>query len=262
MSDIDGIDSTVATAARMYDYYLGGKDHFPVDREAAEAVLRAAPEVRLLAVENRRFVQRAVRYLAEQGVRQFLDIGAGLPTQGNVHEIAHEENLDAHVVYVDNDPIVLSHARALLAEHGTTAVIQADLRDPASILDNRQVRELLDFDQPIALMFCAILHFVPDADRPGDLIEAYKRLLAPGSHLVLSHVTGDSRPQQSQGAADAYKNTKNPATLRSKETVTGFFDGFELVEPGVTYVPAWRPDEPSAVDPTLAWMLGGVGRRR
>lgn len=245
----------------MYDYYLGGKDHFPVDREAAERVLHAAPEVRLLAVENRKFVQRAVRYLAEQGIRQFLDIGAGLPTQGNVHEIAHDEDLDAHVVYVDNDPIVLSHARALLAETGTTAVIQADLREPASILQNAQVRELLDFDQPIALMFCAILHFIPDEDGPKELIEEYKQVLVPGSHLVLSHVTGDSRPEHSQGAADAYKNTKNPATLRSKETVEGFFDGFELVEPGVTYVPAWRPVDPPAVDPSLAWMLGGVGRK-
>jgi len=245
----------------MYDYYLGGKDHFTVDREAAEQVLKAAPEVRLLAVENRRFVQRAVRYLAEQGIRQFLDIGAGLPTQGNVHEIAQEESLDAHVVYVDNDPIVLTHARALLAEAGTTAVIQADLRDPASILENPQVRELIDFDQPIALMFCAILHFVPDEDAPRKLVEEYKRLLVPGSHLVLSHVTGDSRPEHSQGAADAYKRTKNPATLRSKETVEGFFEGFELVEPGVSYVSAWRPEEPPTVDPSLAWMLGGVGRK-
>ncbi|MFC4907655.1 SAM-dependent methyltransferase [Actinomadura gamaensis] len=254
-----GIDTSVATAARMYDYYLGGKDNFAVDREAAERVLAAAPEVRPIAVENRRFLQRGVRYLAEQGVTQFLDIGTGLPTQGNVHQIAQEHDPTARVVYVDNDPIVLVHARALLSTDSATRVVTADLRDPDEVLD--AAAGLLDLSRPFALLMAAVLHFVPDEDRPHELVARYRDVLPSGSHLLLSHVTGDTRPQSSAGAAAAYRNTRNPATLRTVEQIAAFFGDFALVEPGLVPVPEWRPDTPAPSEHENIWMYGGVGRK-
>ncbi|MEV4256849.1 SAM-dependent methyltransferase [Spirillospora sp. NPDC049652] len=254
-----GIDTTVATAARMYDYYLGGKDNFAADREAAEQVLAAAPEVRPIAVENRRFLQRGVRYLAEQGVTQFLDIGTGLPTQGNVHQIAQAHDPAARVVYVDNDPIVLAHARALLSGDSATMVITADLRDRDAVLE--AASGLLDLSRPFALLMAAVLHFVPDSDRPHDLVAGYRDVLPSGGHLLLSHVTGDTRPRSSAGAAAAYRNTRNPATLRPVERIAAFFGDFILVEPGLVPVPQWRPDSPVPDTAEDIWMYGAVGRK-
>ncbi|WP_026411092.1 SAM-dependent methyltransferase [Actinomadura oligospora] len=254
-----GIDTSVATAARMYDYYLGGKDNFAVDRDAAERVLSAAPEVRPIALENRRFLQRGVRYLAEQGVTQFLDIGTGLPTQGNVHQIAQAHDPAARVVYVDNDPIVLVHARALLSSNSATKVVTADLRDPDAVLGSAS--ELLDLSRPFALLMAAVLHFVPDSDRPHELVAGYREVLPSGGHLLVSHVTGDTRPQSSAGAAAAYRNTRNPATLRTVEQIAGFFGDFDLAEPGLVPVPRWRPDSPVPSDAEDIWMYGAVGRK-
>jgi len=254
-----GIDITVATAARMYDYYLGGKDNFAADREAADHVLAAAPEVRPIARENRRFLQRGVRYLAEQGVTQFLDIGTGLPTQGNVHEIAQAHEPSARVVYVDNDPIVLVHARALLATGSATRVVTADLRDPDAVM--RAADELLDLSRPYALLLAAVLHFIPDTDHPHDVVAGYRDALPAGSHLLISHVTGDTRPQSSAGAAAAYRNTRNPATLRTVEDIASFFGDLELVDPGLVRVPLWRPDAPTSADAEEIWMYGGIARK-
>ncbi len=258
-----GIDPTIATAAGMYDYFLGGKDNFAADRRAANEVIAAAPEVILMARENRKFLQRAVRFLVrEVGIRQFLDIGTGLPTQGNVHEIAQAEAPDARVVYVDNDPKVLAHSRALKAtEAMTTSVITADLREPATILGHRDTRALIDFDQPMAILLVAVLHFVGDEADPYGIVAQLRDAMAPGSYLIISHVTGDTQPHHARNAASVYRKTRNPATLRTRSEIERFFEGFELVEPGLVFVPEWRPEDISDISPKEVWVVGGVGRK-
>jgi len=252
------------TPARMYDYYLGGKDNFAVDREAAEQVLSAAPEVRLLATENRAFLGRAVRFLAaEAGIRQFVDVGTGLPTQGNVHEVAQAVDPAARVVYVDNDPIVRAHARALLPSDGTTAVIEADLRDPRPILDHPDLRRLIRFDEPVAVLFMSVLHFIADEDDPYGTVAAFRDACVPGSYLALSHITApEQNTEGATAAADVYKaKATSPAILRSPTEVRRYFEGYELVEPGLVRLPQWRPDDPGdALKADEVWMLAGVGR--
>jgi SAM-dependent methyltransferase len=256
-----GVDTTVPSAARVYDYWLGGHDNFAVDRAAALAVSEVAPEARLMAVENRGFLRRAVRYLAaEAGITQFLDIGTGLPTQGNVHQVAQAVSPAARVVYVDNDPMVLAHSRALKTG-GNTVVIEADLRDPRAILDHPGTRELIDFGQPLVVLLVAVLHFIGDDDDPPAIVAAIRDALPPGSYLVLSHVTGDIRRESAVHAAVHYKRVASGATLRSREEIVRFFDGLELMEPGVVQVPYWRPDEPVPADAGKVWIFGGVGRK-
>lgn len=259
----DGIDTSVPTAAGMYDYYLGGRDNFAADRRAANKVLAAAPEVILMARENRGFIQRAVRFLArEAGIRQFLDIGSGLPTQGNVHEIAQAEAPDARVVYVDNDPKVRARSRLLkTTEARTTSVITADLRDPDGILDHPETRALIDFDQPMAILLVAVLHFIDDETDPYAIVARLRDAMAPGSYLVVNHATADPRPDNAGGAADVYRNTRYPATHRSREQIARFFDGVRLLDPGLVFVPAWRPDTETDITPGEVWILGGVGRK-
>jgi hypothetical protein len=255
-----GIDTTVPATARIYDYWLGGQDNFAADRAAALVVSEAAPEARLMAVENRNFLRRAVRYLArDAGITQFLDIGTGLPTQGNVHQIAHVANPDARVVYVDNDPMVVAHSRALKAGDNT-AVIEADLRDPQAILDDEGTRKLIDFNQPLAVLLTGVLHFIGDDDGPAAIIAAITNAVSPGSYLVASHVTGDIRPEFAARAAVHYRKITSGATLRSREEILRFFAGLDLVEPGLVQVPLWRPDGKPA-DASQVWILGGVGRK-
>jgi hypothetical protein len=256
-----GIDTTVPTTARMYDFWLGGHDNFAADRTAALAVSEAAPEAPLLARENRKFLRRAVRYLAaEAGIGQFLDIGTGLPTQGNVHQVAQAINPDARVVYVDNDPMVLAHSRALKTG-GNTTVIEADLREPQAILDHPGTRKLVDFSQPLAVLLVAVLHFISDDDDPSAIVGTFRDALIPGSYLALSHVTGDIRRESAAKAAVHYKKVMSSATLRGREEILGFFAGLELIEPGVVQVPYWRPDEPDPTDAGKVWILGGVGHK-
>ncbi|GAA1019852.1 hypothetical protein Aple_061460 [Acrocarpospora pleiomorpha] len=258
-----GIDPSVPTAAGMYDYYLGGKDNSAADRRAANKVLAAAPEVILMARENRGFIQRAVRFLArDAGIRQFLDIGSGLPTQGNVHEIAQAEAPDARVVYVDNDPKVLAHSRALkTTESKTTSVITADLRDPDAILNHPDTRAQIDFDQPMAILLVAVLHFIDDETDPYAIVAHLRDAMAPGSYLVINHATADARPDNAGGARDVYKNTKYPATHRSRDQIERFFDGVHLIDPGLVFVSEWRPDTKTDITPEEVWILGGVGRK-
>jgi hypothetical protein len=254
-----GIDTSVATAARMYDYWLGGHNNFAADRSAALKVTQAMPEVPLLARENRRFLGRAVRFLAgEAGIRQFLDLGAGLPTSGNVHQVAQAIAPDARVVYVDNDPMVLAHARAMEDREGT-AVIEADLRDAATILGHPDTRRLIDFSEPVAVLFVAVLHFVvgPDA---GAAVASFTAAAASGSYLALTHASVDPVPEHT-GAGDAYAQTTNPATSRSRAEILGFFDGMEIIEPGLVPAQQWRPDEPAETGAGQTWLLGGVGRK-
>jgi S-adenosyl methyltransferase len=256
-----GIDATVPTAARMYDYWLGGHDNFAADRIAALKVAETSPEVPLVAKANRAFLGRAVRYLAgEAGVRQFLDLGTGLPTKGNVHQVAQGITPGAHVVYVDNDPMVLAHARALKTGDGT-AVIHADLRDPDAILGHPETRRLIDFSQPLAILFVAVLHYVPDPDA-HDAVAAYASAAAPGSHLVLTHVTGGTDPPASAVGRAVFARSANPVTPRTEERVLAFFDGLEILEPGLVPVQQWRPEDHAPAGPDKSWLIGGIARSR
>jgi hypothetical protein len=231
--------------ARMYDYYLGGKDNFPADRAAAAAVVQLLPSAPAGSRANRRFLGRAVRFAADQGIRQFLDIGTGIPASNNTHEVAQAAAPDARVVYVDNDPIVLTHARALLrgTPEGRTAYIDADFRDPDSILNAPQAKDLLDFSQPIALLVVALLHFFSDTDKPGELLARYVDALPAGSMLILTHGTGELMdPEIAARIEDTYSKSGLNIVSRTHAELLPFFGGLELVEPGIVPVHEWRPD--------------------
>jgi hypothetical protein len=264
------INTSVPNPARIYDYFLGGKDNFPADREVAEQVVAIAPVARDIVEDNRAFLRRAVRLLAgEAGVRQFIDLGSGLPTQGNVHEIAQAVAPDARVVYVDNDAMVVTHSRALLAGDNTVA-IEADLRDPDSVMQHPEVRQLIDFDQPIALLLMAILHFLPDEEDPFGIVARFRDALPAGSYVAVSHGTRDIpvRPDMSPEAMAEmgakverlYQLTTSSLVTRSRAQVERFFDGFDLVDPGLVEIQLWRPDESDSLLP--GGFYGGVGRKR
>ncbi|WP_281394721.1 SAM-dependent methyltransferase [Allostreptomyces psammosilenae] len=248
--------------ARMYDYYLGGKDNFPADRELAEQALAVEPRTRLIAQVNRAFLQRAVRAMAASGIRQFLDIGTGIPTAGNTHEVAQEVAPDARVVYVDNDPIVLVHARALMSstQEGRTTVIQEDLRSPEAIVNSAEVRELIDFDQPLGLILVAVLHFITDADGPHEIVERLKEALPSGSQMALSHLTADfAPPGHAERAVAPYQRATAPLIPRSRPAVERFFTGLELQEPGLVVAPLWRPDGELPPDAEILGIYAGLG---
>jgi SAM-dependent methyltransferase len=260
------IDTTVAHPARRYDYWLGGKDNFAADRESGDRITAAFPTARTAALENRRFMRRAVTHVAEHaGIRQFLDVGTGIPTNPNTHEIAQAITPDAHVVYVDNDPIVLTHARALLTSspEGATAYIDADLHQPEGILTNPDLRNTLDLSQPAALLLVAVLHFIPDSDDPRSLIAPLVDALAPGSFLVMSHMTYDFLPPQATVQADRVVTTE-AFHARPKADFAALFDGLELVDPGIVPVSEWRAENESQPRPTPVEIgcYGGVARIR
>ena len=255
----EGIDVNVATIARIYDYFLGGHNNFAADRIAALKLAERSPEVPLAARANRAFLQRAVRYLAgEAGIRQFLDLGTGLPTTGNVHQVAHAIAPEARVVYVDKDPMVLAHSRALKTGD-RTAVIQADLRDTDAILSHPDTQRLIDFTQPLAVLFVAVLHYVPDPDAE-QAVATFTSVTAPGSYLVISHVIREADPTATETITTGMAKTASPTTLRTRPEVLRFFDGTELIEPGLTPLHQWRPDGSSPADEGTDWLVGGVGR--
>ena len=254
--------------ARVYDYLLGGKDNFASDREAAEAGLRANPNSRIPPRENRAFLGRAVRYLAgEAGISQFLDIGTGIPTSPNVHEVAQAIQPRARIVYVDNDPIVLAQARALLTTGpaGRTAYIDADLRDVDAVLGSADLRETLDLSQPVGLLLIAVMHFIPDDDDPWGLAGQLLAALPSGSFLALSHLTGDFDPAAWEGVIAVYKRSGVTMRVRPKPDVERFFAGLDLVDPGVVSLPHWRPDpvEVGQAVPSDAAVsvYGGIARK-
>jgi S-adenosyl methyltransferase len=260
------IDTSRPHPARMYDYYLGGKNHFAADRETAQKWLASVPSGRTGPRENRAFLGRAVRFLtAEAGIRQFLDIGTGLPTTNNVHEVAQAVAPSARVVYVDNDPLVLAHARALLTSSpdGRTAYIQADLGEPETILKNPVTSEVLDFSKPIALMLVAILHFVPDEDRPREIVETLLDALPSGSYLVASHISMEDNPVMIGRAVRAYREAGLPAQARDADEFARLaFSGLKLVPPGVVITSEWRPGGPGPrPTPAEVSCYGGVGRK-
>ncbi|TCO22058.1 S-adenosyl methyltransferase [Kribbella steppae] len=230
--------------ARVYDYFLGGKDNFAIDRQAAEHLLEAFPGFRTAARSNRMWMHRAARYVAERGVTQFLDVGTGIPTSPNLHEVVQQVVPEARVVYADNDPIVLAHSRALLVSspEGKTAYLEADVTDPQSILESAEVKDVLDLSQPVALSLVGVFHYLPDALKPYDLVQQLLEPLASGSYLIFSHCTPDFAPELWERAIQVYKADGGDAQVRSKEEIARFFDGLELVEPGVSAPFRWHPD--------------------
>lgn len=252
------VDPSVFSAARVYDYFLGGKDNFAADREAAEKVREMVPDAAEGALANRRFLERVVRALAEEGITQFIDLGSGIPTSPSVHQIARRTVPDARVVYADNDPMAVAHSRALLAGSPGVLAVQGDLRWPQQVLEGEQVRELIDFEQPVALLMIAVLHFVPHEVAP-ELLARYRRSLAPGSYLAMSVACRDGMPLADVTRFEAlYAKSSAPVVLRTAAQIDQLFDGLELLEPGIVEGNRWRADEP----PISLRGLGGVGRVR
>lgn len=258
-----GIDVTVPNVARVYDYLLDGKDNFESDRQTAEHLISLVPGVRETVAENRQFLRRAVRYLAQDAeIDQFLDVGVGLPTRGAVHEVAHEVNPAARVAYVDYDPVVVLHGGVLLTEPDRSIVVRGDVRDPAALLADPVIRQHLDFSRPVAVILLAIMHFVADDDDPYGIVATIRDALPAGSYLVLAHVSVDEIPEDVvERAVGLYSRASEPLTPRTRDQVARFFDGFDLVEPGITREYAWRPDP--STDLTGKFSLGwvGVGRK-
>lgn len=258
------IDNGVPHSARIYDYWLGGKDNFAADRAVAEALISAIPTVRSMAAENRRFVHRVARYLVGQaGVRQFLDVGTGIPTSPNLHEVAQEIAPETRVVYVDNDPIVLAHARALMisTEQGRSEYIHADLREPELIVNHRKLREVLDLNRPVALTVIATLMLLEDAEDPWRKIRVLMDALPSGSYVAITHPTGDFNPEAVKTAVDAAVDSGMTLVPRSRDEVARFFAGWELVEPGIVPVAAWQPDDGPPTDPHAAYYWAGIARK-
>jgi trans-aconitate methyltransferase len=264
-----GVDITRPSPARLYDYYLGGTNNFAVDRAAAEKMRELVPELFEMAWANRGFHQRAARWIAERGVRQFIDVGSGLPTTGNTHEVVKQVFPEARVVYADIDPMVAAQSATLITDPSTTRLIQADLRAPEAVLGHPELRELIDFTQPVGLLMTAVLHFVSDASDPRGLVARYLAALAPGSYLAISHITKDRIPPQVTVAGnEAYDQATEQIHARTRPEVAAFFDGLELTEPYpgagpvICYVGMWGAEDPAAADTDEGRVFYcGVGRR-
>ncbi|MEV0974196.1 SAM-dependent methyltransferase [Microtetraspora glauca] len=256
-----GVDPNRPSSARIYDYAIGGKDNYAVDREVAETVFALAPEMPSMARQNRQFLGRVVRYLAEEaGIRQFLDIGSGLPTQQNVHEVAREVDPRCRVVYVDYDPIVARYGDALLATSDDVAFVQADLCAPDDYLGHPDLQRLIDFSEPVAVLMVAVLHFIPDGSGPADVVARLRDLMAPGSYLAVSHVTNEFRPEEIGKLVAVSGRSGAPWVARDRAEIMSFFDGFALVEPGLVTAPEWHPHIAQPVAPEKMWVYAGVGR--
>lgn len=266
-----GIDISVPSVSRIYDYYLGGSHNFEVDRDAARRAMQFMPGLPKIMQANRAFMRRAVRHAVAEGVTQFLDIGSGIPTFGNVHEIARAASPSARVVYVDHDPVAVAHSRAVLADDEHTDVVAADLRGPKDILAAPEVGRLLDLEQPVALLLVAVLHFLEDSDDPYGAVAELRDALAPGSLLILTHASYEGIPlteEVASGAVGVYRGIRSPLVMRGRGQIGDFFDGFEMVEPGLVSMPDWRPDRPEGEaegevpeDPYSFSGFAGVGRK-
>ncbi|MFI2645428.1 SAM-dependent methyltransferase [Streptomyces sp. NPDC018610] len=259
-----GVDPGKASVARMYDAMLGGEHNFAIDREAVAAFTAIDPQVRTLARANRAFLGRAVRFLVEAGVRQFIDLGSGIPTQGNVHEVAQAACPGARVVYVDNDPVAVAHSEALLADNPDATIVAGDIRDPARILSAPRLRHLIDFRQPVAVLMITILHFVTQEEDPAGIVGAFREALPADSWLALTHATDEDRPDTAAAVGQLYRDrATSPVTARPRDGIEALFDGFDLVEPGLVHVPLWRPDRTEEVpeNPSQYWVYAGVGRK-
>jgi len=243
--NVDRLNLSVPHSARVYDYFLGGKTNFAADRDAGLHLLEAFPGFRTAAQSNRMWMHRAAKYVAERGITQFLDIGTGIPTSPNLHEVVQQIVPEARVVYADNDPIVLAHSRALLvsSDQGETAYLEADVTDPEAILNSEEVRTVLDLSKPIALSLVGVFHYLPDDKKPYEVLQQLVDALAPGSYLIFSHCTPDFAPEMWEQAIQVYKADGGDAQVRSREEIERFFAGLDLVEPGVEVPYRWHPDE-------------------
>jgi SAM-dependent methyltransferase len=257
------IDLERPSAARMYDYYLGGSHNFEIDRTTAQEAMRAMPELPLIMQANRAFLRRVVRFLVEEGVTQFIDIGSGIPTVGNVHEVVHDIDPSRKVVYVDIDPIAVAHSRAILADNPNATIVQADFLQPDLLLRDRGLRRLIDLDRPVAVLLNALLHFVSDAQGPDAILARYRDAIAPGSYLSISHAADTGVHKGAGEAEEIYKRTPTPLHYRTREEVVGLLKGWEPVDPGVVLLPLWRPDPEDRTDEDYVNRItgyGGVGR--
>jgi O-methyltransferase involved in polyketide biosynthesis len=261
------VDVERPSSARIYDYFLGGAHNFEVDRRAAEAMVQSHPAIGLGMQANRSYLRRAVRYLTEQGMDQFLDLGSGIPTVGNVHEIAQRANPAARVVYVDIEPIAVAHSNTILADNDNALAIQADLRNAEQVLEHPDTRRLLDLSRPVALIIAGVLQYIGDEDDPAGMIARYTERLAPGSYVALSHPSMDGLTDQrragARNATSVYDRTATPFTYRSREEFEAFFAGLEMVDPGVTFMWSWRPESENEAQGLggRATGLAGVGRK-
>ena len=258
-----GVDQDLPSSARIYDYLLGGGHNFAADRQVAERFATALPGARDIARLNRAFLRRAVLFMISSGVRQFLDVGSGIPTVGNVHEVAQKANPESRVVYIDNEPVAVSHSELILRGNPRAVAVRADLTEPEAVLGAPKTTQLLDFDQPVGLLMVGVFHFVPESRDPSGLLARYRQALAPGSFLAMSHFTADTRPAEMDAMVEVMKNTRDPIYPRSRQRFTELFDGFELLEPGVVSTALWRPDSQDDLDdrPERDQILAGVGRR-
>ena len=258
-------DTGKANTARVYDYLLGGSHNFLADQDAARALTALDPDAAVFARANRAFLARAVRFLAASGVRQFLDIGSGIPTEGNVHEIARQAAPGSRVAYVDVDPVAVAHSKAILGRDDDTVVVEADLRRPDRILGHPDVSRLLHPGQPTGLLLVLVLHFLSDADDPWHIVAGLRGALAPGSYVVIGHASNEARTPTMKAFEKMYnRSVASPIHLRSRAEILRLFDGFDLVPPGLVYVPLWRPGSPGDVpgDPSRYGNLVGVARKK
>jgi SAM-dependent methyltransferase len=259
-----GVDPHRANTARVYDYWLGGSHNFLADQDLGRAMAAIEPKVRAITQANRAFLGRAVRFLAASGIRQFLDLGSGIPTQANVHEVAQRAAPGSRVAYVDIDEVAVAHSRAILAGNDAAVAILGDLRAPEKILTSPEITRLIDFSEPTGLLLLAVLHFIADAEDPWRIVATLRDALAPGSYLVLSHGTNENDPALAEAAEKLYnRSASSQAHARSRAEILRLFDGFTLIDPGLVYVPSWRPDSPADVpaDPSRFANLAGVARR-
>jgi S-adenosyl methyltransferase len=256
-----GVNFERPSVARVYDYYLGGSHNFAVDRQVGRRTIELWPDLPLAMQANRAFLRRSVRYLVTQGITQFLDLGSGIPTQGNVHEVAQIASPEARVIYVDIDPMAVAHSRAILAGNPHADIVQADLRDLPAILDDPRSRRLIDLTQPIGVLMAAILHFIPDQADAASIVAQYSNIMASGSYLALTH---GAQSAQAEPAAEFYWRTTAPLVLRTRPEIEALLDGFDLVSPGLVFLPLWRPDSPADFDdhPERFSGYAAVGHRK
>lgn len=260
-----GIDTTTPSPARLYDFYLGGKNNFPADREYGEEIIRLLPELPTIAQANRGFLVRAVRYLANQGIDQFIDLGTGIPTPPNVHEVAQRVNPQARIVYVDNDPAVRIYNRAILTADGV-ASIEGDIRQPDEVLGNAELRALIDFDRPTAVLFIAVFHFIPDDYKPREIVKRFTECLAPGSHVALSAaISDDNDPAVIHRVEELYSGATAPFIWRTRAQVAALISDFDLISPGIVPLADWRPDSRSRAQKEqlgASWFCAAVARKQ
>ncbi|GLY71549.1 hypothetical protein Atai01_81680 [Amycolatopsis taiwanensis] len=259
----DELELDKPNSARVYDYLIGGKLNYAVDRHFADRVMAQLPNVRDICLLNRYWLRRVVRFGIEQGIRQFLDIGSGMPTVGHVHEVAQKADPTARVLYVDNEPIAVAHSEIVLQGNDRAVMLDADGEQPEEIFDHPVTRRLLNLDEPMMVIIAAFVHFIPDERRPKALIDRYRDLIAPGSYLALSSDTGDQQSDEVLQAIELYNKTVSPLHLRSRDELAELMAGFDLVDPGIVFTPEWRPTNPADVgeNPERASILAVVGRK-